>query len=70
MLNPASFFSRTQEVMLAMDEVGKLRWMRVIAELTKSAAQLCPLSMGVAYIEMMQKLSRQVWGWGWVSWRG
>jgi hypothetical protein len=40
------------------DEVGTLRWTRCIVELVKAASHMCPTSMGVAYLEMLHKLSR------------
>jgi len=42
----------------ASDEVGTLRWTRCIVELVRSACHMCPTSMGVAYLEMLHKLSR------------
>lgn len=47
-----------QAVMGASDEVGILRWTRCIVELVRAASHMCPTSMGVAYLEMLHKLSR------------
>lgn len=47
-----------QTVMGASDEVGTLRWTRCIVELVRAASHMCPTSMGVAYLEMLHKLSR------------
>ena len=47
-----------QAVMGASDEVGTLRWTRCIVELVRAASHMCPTSMGVAYLEMLHKLSR------------
>lgn len=47
-----------QTVMSASDDVGKLRWLRCIVELARTACHMCPTSMGVAYLEMLHKLSR------------
>eukprot|EP00878_Enallax_costatus_P012410 GHUV01012961.1.p1 GENE.GHUV01012961.1~~GHUV01012961.1.p1 ORF type:complete len:1005 (+),score=325.04 GHUV01012961.1:1774-4788(+) len=47
-----------QAVMSATDDVGKLRWMRCLVELARTACHMCPTSMGVAYLEMLHKLSR------------
>jgi hypothetical protein len=44
----------------ASDEVGTLRWTRCIVELVRAASHMCPTSMGVAYLEMLHKLSRWV----------
>jgi hypothetical protein len=44
--------------MAASDEVGGLRWMRCIVELARAACHMCPISMGVAYMEMLHKLAR------------
>ncbi|WIA40102.1 hypothetical protein OEZ86_013510 [Tetradesmus obliquus] len=47
-----------QSVMAASDEVGGLRWMRCVVELARAACHMCPVSMGVAYMEMLHKLAR------------
>lgn len=47
-----------QAVMSASDEVGTLRWTRCIVELVRATCHMCPTSMGVAYLEMLHKLSR------------
>jgi hypothetical protein len=44
----------------ASDEMGTLRWTRCVVELVRAACHMCPTSMGVAYLEMLHKLSR--WG--------
>lgn len=44
----------------ASDEVGTLRWTRCVVELVRAACHMCPTSMGVAYLEMLHKLSRWV----------
>jgi hypothetical protein len=49
---------RLQSVMAAGDEVGRLRWTRVVLELARSACHMCPTSMGMAALEMLHKLSR------------
>lgn len=49
-----------QAVMGVGDEVGTLRWTRCIVELVRAASHMCPTSMGVAYLEMLHKLSRWV----------
>lgn len=49
-----------QSVMGVGDEVGTLRWTRCIVELVGAASHMCPTSMGVAYLEMLHKLSRWV----------
>lgn len=47
-----------QSVMAADDELGRLRWMRVLAELARAACHMCPASMGIAYQLLLAKLAR------------
>ena len=41
-------------------EVGMLRWARCLVELVRAACHMCPTSLGVAYLEVLHKLSRYV----------
>jgi hypothetical protein len=47
-----------QSIMLATDDVGRLRWARVLAELVRLLSPLCPTSMAVAYLETLYQLGR------------
>lgn len=59
---PTCVSAAPQTVMMARDEVGMLRWMRCVVELTQVACHMCPNSMAVAYHKILQKLLRYMNG--------
>lgn len=47
-----------QGVLSASDELGRLRCMRIMVELVRSAAALCPAALAAAFPDLVMKLSR------------